>query len=80
MAWLKATHPDLVPTYAKTYKGAYAPKAVGESLTATVRRIVAETRATRPERWLPDPSRRPEVPRANRNQIDTGAPVQQTLL
>ncbi|HVM09696.1 MAG TPA: intein-containing Rv2578c family radical SAM protein [Acidimicrobiales bacterium] len=76
MGWLKEAHPDLVPLYAKTYKGAYAPKAVSESLQETVRRVLAETRAHRPQPWLPrqEPSQR-AVPKE-----PADVPVQQALL
>jgi DNA repair photolyase len=77
MAWLTERHPELVPMYAKTYRGAYAPKSVNESLSAIVRRVLAETQAHRPPRpWLP----RREEPDTKRNEIVTDLPVQGTLL
>jgi DNA repair photolyase len=42
MAWLRDRHPELVPLYAKNYRGAYLPKAAGETITNTVRRVMAE--------------------------------------
>ena len=77
MAWLKENHPELVPTYAKTYRGAYAPKSVNESLSSTVRRVLAETRGHRPSQpWLP----RRDEPDTARDEIIPDPPVQQTLL
>lgn len=77
MAWLTERHPELVPMYAKTYRGAYAPKSVNESLSAIVRRVLAETRAHRPPRpWLP----RGKETDTKRNEIVTDPPVQGTLL
>ena len=43
ITWLRDRHPELVPIYAKNYRGAYLPKPASESITNTVRRVLAET-------------------------------------
>ena len=78
MSWLGERHPDLVPLHAKTYRGAYAPKAVGEAITTTARRALTEAgHSERVSRVSSRPARAkteivPEMPQDH--------PVQQTLL
>lgn len=68
MDWLRAYRPDLVPRYERLYaRGAYAPQAERERLTALVRagRAARPFRSPRP----PAPPRRPREP----------APIQEAL-
>ena len=72
MAWLSETHPELVPLYTKTYRGAYAPKAVGETLTTTVRRVLSDVGGLDRAPARTEVQQQPELSRDH--------PVQQTLL
>ena len=81
MTWLGDARPNLVPMYTKTYRGAYAPKAVNESLSETVNRVLAEAQrgGRRRQPWLPrqEPVR---TPPAAQVENDVEVPVQPTLL
>ena len=79
MTWLAEAAPELVPAYAKRYRGAYLPKAEQESITATVRRVLDEARRASGY-TAPPAAKAAKTVDAVSLEKETIAAVQQTLL